>query len=68
MGLVSTFSVYSLDDFMILDGSTRRNLELSATIRNGDVDGSLLGDLDRCVTPMGHRLLRQWVNKPLLDI
>jgi len=61
-------SQYSLDDFMILDTATRRNLELTTTIRDGGRDGSLLGVLDVCQTPMGHRLLAGWVNRPLLDI
>jgi DNA mismatch repair protein MutS len=53
---------------MILDAATRRNLELAESIRGGSVRGSLLGVLDRTVTPMGKRLIRQWVSKPLLDI
>ena len=48
--------------------STRRNLELTETIRAGAVKGSLLGVLDRTITPMGGRMLRQWVSKPLLDV
>jgi len=58
---------YSLDEFMVLDNATRRNLELVETLRGGQVKGSLLGVLDRSVTPMGRRLLRQWISKPLLD-
>ncbi len=53
---------------MILDAATRRNLELTETLRGGQVKGSLLGVLDHTVTPMGKRLLRQWVSKPLLDV
>jgi DNA mismatch repair protein MutS len=59
--------VYSLDDFMILDTATRRNLELTATIRDGSREGSLLGVLDVCQTPMGHRAIAGWVNRPLLN-
>ena len=68
LGLLTGLSVYSLGEFMVLDGATRRNLELTETLRGAQRRGSLLGVLDRSVTPMGHRLLRQWVNKPLLDI
>ncbi len=68
LGLLTGLHSYSLDEFMTLDGETRRNLELTETIRGGRVQGSLLGALDRTVTPMGKRLLRQWVGKPLLDI
>ncbi len=66
--LLFGLSAYSLDEFMTLDAATRRNLELTETIRAGTVHGSLLGSLDRTVTPMGRRLIRQWVSKPLLDV
>lgn len=66
--LLSSLSTYSLQEFMTLDAATRRNLELTETIRKGTVAGSLLGVLDCTVTPMGKRLLRQWVSKPLLDV
>lgn len=59
---------YSTSEFMTLDASTRRNLELTQTIRTGAVKGSLLGVLDATVTAMGGRLLRQWLNQPLLDV
>ena len=59
---------YSTDSFMVLDQFTRRNLELVETIRHGRNQGSLLGILDRTVTAMGKRLLRNWLNQPLLEI
>ena len=62
--LLTGLSIYSLSDFMTLDAATRRNLELTETLRSGAVKGSLLGVLDHTVTPMGRRLLRQWVSKP----
>ena len=65
---LTAIHTYSQDEFMILDASTRRNLELTSTIRSGSRDGSLLGVLDQAITPMGHRLLANWINKPLLDI
>ena len=57
---------------MPLDEMTRRNLELVEPLRGdaaarGDVSGTLLGVLDRTATPMGARLLRQWLLAPLLD-
>lgn len=67
LNLVTGLSTYNLSEFMNLDAATRRNLELTETIRQGSTQGSLLGILDRCVTPMGKRLVRQWVGKPLLD-
>jgi DNA mismatch repair protein MutS len=66
--LISGLHRYSVSEFMILDSSTRRNLELTETIRTGEVEGSLLGVLDHTHTPMGRRLIRQWVGKPLLDV
>jgi len=66
--LLTGLSTYSISEFMNLDASTRRNLELSETIRDGNVRGSLLGELDHTITPMGKRLIRQWVSKPLLDV
>jgi len=59
---------YSTDGFMTLDAATRRNLELTQTLRTGSVKGSLLGVLDQTVTPMGARLLRRWLQQPLLDL
>ena len=66
--LLTSINTYSTTEFMNLDASTRRNLELVETIRDGSVQGSLLGELDRAITPMGKRLIRQWVSKPLLDV
>lgn len=65
---LSDLRTYSTSEFMTLDASTRRNLELTRTIRTGSVKGSLLGVLDATVTAMGGRLLRQWLNQPLLDV
>lgn len=48
-----------------LDEMTRRNLELTESLRTGDASGTLLSVLDRTVTPMGARLLRQWILAPL---
>ncbi|MGQ9731702.1 MAG: DNA mismatch repair protein MutS, partial [Candidatus Zipacnadales bacterium] len=59
---------YSLDDFMLLDEATQRNLELTRTIRGDSRAGSLLQLLDRTLTPMGGRLIRRWLLQPLLDL
>ena len=53
---------------MRLDAATRRNLELTETLRPGGAETTLLGVLDCTVTPMGGRLLRRWLQQPLLDI
>jgi DNA mismatch repair protein MutS len=66
--LLNQISSYTLDEFMTLDAATRRNLEITETLRRGEIKGSLLGSLDVTITPMGRRQLRQWLSKPLLDI
>lgn len=66
--LLTDLSSYSLDEFMVLDAETRRNLELTETMRTGKVQGSLLGILDLTLTPMGGRMIHQWVSKPLLNV
>ncbi|MBE7554018.1 MAG: DNA mismatch repair protein MutS [Anaerolineales bacterium] len=65
---ITRFSAYSTDAFMALDAATRRNLELTETIRTGSTQGALLGVLDKTITPMGGRLLRTWLHQPLLDL
>ncbi|MBI4865883.1 MAG: DNA mismatch repair protein MutS [Candidatus Wallbacteria bacterium] len=60
--------LYRLEEFLALDPATIRNLELVANMRSGEVAGSLLWALDRTATPMGRRLLREWVQHPLLDL
>ena len=68
LSLLTRLHTYTLGEFMTLDEATRRNLELTETMRGGDVKGSLLGVLDDTLTPMGSRLLRRWLNQPLLDV
>ncbi len=58
---------YQLTDYLILDTQTRRNLELTQTIREGAFVGSLLWVLDRSRTAMGGRALRRWLLQPLRD-
>ena len=53
---------------MALDLTTRRNLELTRTLRNGEREGSLLWVLDHTVTSMGARQIKLWLEQPLLDI
>ncbi|GAB1470042.1 DNA mismatch repair protein MutS [Chloroflexota bacterium] len=67
LNLLTTLRSYSLNEFMTLDASTRRNLELDETLR-GDHKGSLLGTLDSTITPMGKRMMHQWVSQPLLNV
>jgi len=59
---------YSTGLFMELDLDARRNLELTETMRNRDKKGTLLWVLDKTHTAMGSRMLRSWLEKPLLDV
>ncbi|MFN8433623.1 MAG: DNA mismatch repair protein MutS [Anaerolineales bacterium] len=67
LNLLNSLRSYSLNEFMTLDSSTRRNLELDETLR-GERKGSLLGTLDATITPMGKRMIHQWVSQPLLNV
>jgi DNA mismatch repair protein MutS len=68
LGQLDSLRTYSTGEFMTLDATTRRNLELTETIRGRTTRGSLLGVLDATVTAMGGRTLRHWLNQPLLDL
>ncbi len=60
---------FSLSDYMTLDAATRRNLELTASLHaDGKSPRSLFGVLDQTVTAMGARMLKRWVQQPLLDL
>ncbi len=67
LGHISSLSYYSISEYMQLDEISRRNLELTRSIRYGSRHGSLLSVLDQCQTPMGSRLTQSWVLHPLLD-
>jgi len=54
------------EDAVIMDGPTRRNLELEESL-SGHHQHTLAGVMDRCQTPMGSRLLRRWIQRPLRD-
>nr|HID58234.1 DNA mismatch repair protein MutS [Desulfobacterales bacterium] len=64
---LSRVLAYSLSEYMVVDEVTKRNLELFQTIRDGSKQGSLFGIMDRTVTAMGGRLLRRWLQYPLVD-
>lgn len=65
--LLQPLTTYALTEYLILDSQTRRNLEITQTVRDGTFHGSLLWALDRTVTAMGSRALRRWLLQPLLD-
>ena len=64
---ISTIHPYSTGKYMIIDSSTRRNLELTETLREKQKRGSLLWVLDKTKTAMGARLLRSYVEQPLIE-
>ena len=64
---INRMDVFYGGRYMELDWTTRRNLELTEALRSGEKRGSLLWVLDRTKTPMGGRLLRSWVERPLLS-
>ena len=64
---VRELDYYLSGKFMDLDLTARRNLELTQTMRSGEKRGSLLWVLDKTKTAMGSRLLRSWLEKPLLN-
>lgn len=59
---------YTPDEYMILDPQTKRNLELVASLQDGTREGSLVQILDETLTPMGGRLLRRWLLRPLKNV
>jgi len=64
---MNKLSLYKIGEFMDIDVSTRRNLEITGTNRDGSKKGSLLWVLDETKTSMGARMLKQWLEKPLLN-
>ena len=64
---ISNVKKYTTNKYMSLDISSRRNLELTETIREKSKKGSLLWVLDKTKTPMGARLIRKWIEQPLID-
>ena len=67
LGHIRRLELLGDDHYMELDYTTRRNLELTENLRSGEKRGSLLWVLDKTKTPMGGRLLRTWVERPLLS-
>ena len=66
LGHIKRLQKYENNDFMSLDGSTKRNLELTTTIQEqGPSEGTLINILDKTCTAMGGRMLRKWIMRPL---
>lgn len=64
---IAQITTYSLSQFMLLDSSTRKNLELFNNLNDGSKNNTLIGVLDKTVTAMGGRTIRQWLEQPLLS-
>lgn len=67
LGNMTSLQLYSTGKYMIIDSSTRRNLELVETLREKQKRGSLLWVLDKTKTAMGARMLRSFVEQPLIE-
>lgn len=65
---INKVGFYSRDEYMLLDYTARRNLEICETMRNKEKRGSLLWAIDKTKTSMGNRMLRSWLEKPLMDV
>jgi len=65
---LQSLRTYTITDYLILDHQTRRNLEITQTVRDGTFYGSLIWAVDKTSTAMGGRALRRWFLQPLLDI
>lgn len=65
---INEIQTYSTSQYMSLDRSTQRNLELTESLQDGSRKNTLLAVLDRTKTPMGARLMRHWVKQPLLSV
>ncbi|WP_041294080.1 DNA mismatch repair protein MutS [Ignavibacterium album] len=65
---LNKISIYNPSDYMILDYSTKRNLEIITSMQEGTREGSLISILDKTQTAMGGRLLKKWISAPLRDV
>src|SRR5713101_7047314 len=68
LSLLTGLHTYRTTSYMVLDAHTQRNLDLLQGARSGSAQGSLLGVMDRTITPMGARQLRRTITQPLLDL
>lgn len=62
---INRISRFNPSDYMLLDFSTKRNLEITFTMQDGDREGSLISILDKTETSMGGRMLKKWITSPL---
>ncbi len=65
---INKINIYNIEKYMSIDMNTRRNLELTEKMRDKAKKGTLLWVLDKTSTSMGGRMLRRWINDPLIDV
>ncbi len=68
LGQFHAMQCYEADDFLVLDAATQRNLELIKNNHDGSKRGSLFAVLDKAITPMGSRMIKKWITRPLTKI
>ncbi len=61
-----TINMYQADDFLLLDAATQKNLELIKNAQDGSSKGTLFAVVDKAVTPMGSRMIKKWLVRPLV--
>lgn len=67
LGQLRRLFVFENSDYMMLDQATKRNLELTANLQEGNTEGTLISILDDTCTAMGGRMLRKWLMQPLIN-
>ncbi len=65
---INKISRYNPSEYMLLDYSTKRNLEIMFTMQEGEREGSLIGILDKTATSMGARMIKKWIGAPLKNL
>lgn len=65
---IESIQAYKIEQYMMIDSASRRNLEITETMRDAKKKGSLLWVLDKTSTAMGGRMLRRWLEQPLMDV
>ena len=67
IGYINKLNVYDIESYMELDYATRRNLEISETMRDKAKKGSIFWVIDKTKTAMGRRMLQRWLERPLIN-
>jgi len=68
LSYINKIRKFESNEYMVLDSATQKNLELIKNIHDASNRGTLLSVLDKTVTPMGSRLLKKWILRPLIDV